>query len=242
MEQETIGEQAGQGGKKDHFLAVSILAAALIIGGSLIYGAGLKNPATAQPVTAQVVKGDVAPSAPVNVSIGDNVVLGDSKAPVTIIEFGDYQCPFCGKMFRDTEPKIREEYIKTGKAKMVYRDFPLSQIHPHAQPAAEAAECARGEGKYWAYHDKLFEKQAQLSSDPAFFVGLAGELGLDAKAFSACVTTHKYKDEVAKDYQDGAAAGVQGTPATFVNGKLISGAVPYETFKAAIDEALAKAK
>jgi protein-disulfide isomerase len=230
--------------KRDNFLAMSILTAAIIIGGALIYSTGLKSGGG----LAQVAGGgnQQIPSLDNNnVSAEDDVILGDPNAPVTLIEFGDYQCPYCEAQFKDTEPKIRDEYIKTGKVKMAYRDFPLSAIHPHAESAAEAAECARGEGKYWAYHDALFGGQDKLSTERTFYLALANQLGLDIAKFQACIDGHMTKAEVEKDYQDGIAAQVQGTPATFVvdkkgKVKLISGAQPYEAFKAAIDTALAQ--
>ncbi len=233
--------------KRDNFLAMSILIAAFVVGGSFIYSAGLKGGNSGG--LAQVGGGDPSENVggtPLGTppEIDDDVILGDPDAPVTIIAFGDYQCPFCKKLFDESERQIRAEYIETGKVRMVYRDFPLDQppqpLHPFARGAAEAAECARDQGKYWAYHDKLFTLQSQLSSDPVFFEGIAVTLDLDMNSFRACVQSRKYKDEVEKDYQDGVAAGVRGTPATFVNGKLISGAVPFASFKAAIDEALQK--
>ena len=92
----------------------------------------------------------------------DDAVLGDPNAPITMIIFGDYQCPFCGQAFRTSEAQVREEYVDTGKVKMVYRDFPITNIHPAAVPAAEAAQCAGSQGKYWEYHDALFENQERL--------------------------------------------------------------------------------
>jgi protein-disulfide isomerase len=213
---------------------MSIIIAGVIIAGAVVY----------QPTDRQVAGGseqvinEPAPSyaAP---TVDDDVVLGQADAPVTVVVFGDYECPFCERLYQDAEKQMREEYIKTGKVKMVYRDYPLS-FHPAAQPAAEAAECAGDQGKYWQYHDALFERQATLGT--MNYVELAGELGLDKASFKNCVDTNRFAAEVAKDQADGVAAGVDGTPASFINGKLISGAVPYATFKAAIEAALAEAK
>lgn len=222
-------------GGRNNLLAISIIVAAFVIGGSLIYSSNFgKGEANS---LAKIVSDGASPSASNNnPTIDDDVILGDPNAPVTIIEFGDYQCPFCKKFFDDTEGKIRDAYIKTGKVKMVYRDFPLEQIHPYAFPAALASECARDEEKYWAYHDALFERQAKLST--LDFVALAGELGLDKAKFKQCFDGKKYEGEVRKDYNDGVAAGVTGTPTSFLNGKILQGALPYESFKAAIDTAL----
>ena len=213
--------------------------AALIIGGALIYSAGLKSSGL-EPL-AQVGGREVTANIN-NPGADDDVILGDPNAPVTLIEFGDYQCPFCRKMFEDTESRLRAEYIKTGKVKMVYRDFPLDEIHPFARRAAEAAECARDQGKYWVYHDLLFERQSEIPT--LDFVARAGELGLNVVQFRECYSSKKYAAEVEKDYQDGIAAGVNGTPSNFILGdnyvKSLPGALPYESFKKAIDEALAK--
>ena len=163
---------------------------------------------------------------------------GAANAPVTMIEFSDFQCPFCGRFFEDAYPQIKKDYIDTGKVQLIFRNFPLTSIHPNAQPAAEAAECADEQGKFWQYHDQLFTNQAMLSVEN--YKQWAKDLGLDTKKFNDCVDTHKYASKVSKDESDGQAAGVDGTPAFFVNGALISGAQPYGAFKAAIDAALVK--
>jgi len=225
---------------KENFLPFSILAAAVIIGGSLIYTAGVSvdtpgKALLAENTDAPVVNDEVPIVA--NVSIDDDVILGDPNAPVTMIVFGDFQCPYCKQLFTDAETKIREKYVAEGKVKIVNRDFPLDQIHPFAREAAEAAECARDQGKYWMYHDALYTRQSEIGTT-LDYIKLATELGMKEASFRACVTSSKYKDEVEKDYQDGVAAGVQGTPATFINGKMISGARPYASFEAEIESAL----
>lgn len=210
---------------------MSIIIAGVIVAGAIVYKPNGGSDIAADPVVAEPAMEYEAPT------IDDDVVLGEEDAPVTIIEFGDFECPFCKRLHDEAGVQLRDEYIKTGKVKMVYRDYPLS-FHPSAQPAAEAAECAGEQGKYWQYHDELFTRQATLAG--LDYVKLAGELGLDTATFKTCVDTHKYADEIAKDMADGNAAGVDGTPATFINGKLVSGAVPYATIKAAIEEALAQ--
>lgn len=165
----------------------------------------------------------------------DDAVKGDEDAPVTIVEFSDYECPFCGRWFLQTYPQLKKEYIDTGKVKMVFRDFPLS-FHKNAQMASEAAECVRDKGgdkAYWAFHDILFTKQAQLSE--ANVKTWAKEQGYDV---TDCLAKGTFRKEVLADLADGQAAGVQGTPAFFINGKLISGAQPFAVFKQAIDAAL----
>ncbi|MST04091.1 MAG: DsbA family protein [Candidatus Pacebacteria bacterium] len=224
--------------QKGGFLAGSIIAAALILGGSYIYGSGLKSGTVGGLANVQNQGAKAENQKPVNLAIGDSPVLGDATAPVTIFEFGDFQCPFCKKIQDESNLKIREEYIKTGKVKIVYKHFPLYQIHPSANPAALASECAKEQGKFWTYHDALFENQANLST--LNFTDLAGSLGMDKSKFKSCYDSAKYSDNVKKDVAEGTVAGVSGTPASFINGKALMGAVPYATFKAAIEEALAK--
>jgi protein-disulfide isomerase len=163
----------------------------------------------------------------------DDTVKGSANAPVTIIEWSDYECPFCARFYSQTLGKIDEEYIKTGKAKLIYRDFPLS-FHKNAQKAAEAAECAGEQGKYYEMHNKLFE--AGVSGGA--FKQYAKDIGLDSTKFSECLDSGKMASEISKDVQDGIAAGIQGTPGFIINGQLISGAQPFEVFKQAIDKAL----
>jgi protein-disulfide isomerase len=174
-----------------------------------------------------------APS--VDVSIDDDYILGDKDAPVTIVEFSDYQCPFCGRFYQQTLPQLKSNYIDTGKVRLVFRDFPLS-FHPEAEPAAIAANCAGEQGKYYEFHDKVFENQATMSSGS--YKQWAQELGLDLSEFDVCLKDPAQKAEVRKDFQDGGAAGVQGTPAFFVNGKLVSGAQPYQVFEQLIEAEL----
>ena len=186
----------------------------------------------------------------VKVSLDDDPVLGEKNAPVTIIEFSDYQCPFCRKSFREVLPLIKKNFIDTGKVKLVFRDFPLTSIHPSALPAAEAAECADDEGKYWEMHDKIFNEQNKLNPSGGTVAFTkedlkkwASEIGLDTTKFNNCLDTEKYLKEVQKDFNDGASYGVQGTPAYYVgnekNGyKLISGAQPYQVFEQAINSLL----
>ncbi|MFH1682553.1 MAG: thioredoxin domain-containing protein [Candidatus Woesearchaeota archaeon] len=174
-------------------------------------------------------------TAPVQVSIDDDAVKGKADAPVTIVEFSDFECPFCGRYIEQTYPQIVKDYIDTGKVKYVFRDFPLG-FHAEAKPAAMAAECAHEQGKYWEYHDLLFANQDSLSADN--YKQWAEDLGLDTTKFDACVDSEKYSSEVDADLADGQSYGVSGTPAFFINGKLISGAQPYSVFKQAIEAEL----
>ncbi len=173
----------------------------------------------------------------VDVSADDDPTKGLDTAKVTMIEFSDFQCPFCGRFYTQTLPQIEKDYIETGKVKYVFRDFPLS-FHQNAQKSAEAAECADEQGKFWDYHDRLFENQESLDTDS--LKKYADELGLDTEKFNDCLDSGKYTEEVQKDFKDGQQAGVRGTPAFFINGILVSGAQPFENFKQVIDAELAE--
>ncbi|MBI2147342.1 DsbA family protein [Candidatus Woesearchaeota archaeon] len=168
---------------------------------------------------------------------GTNPFFGKKEAPVTIIEFSDFQCPFCRRFFEETYPKLKEEYIKTGKVKFYFRDFPLP-IHPDAQKAAEAARCAGDQKKFWSMHDEIFKNQDAISVD--YLQQYAEGIGLDMAAFSACLNSGAYEKEVQQDVDEGNDMGVAGTPAFFVNGIIIPGALPFEEFKKIIDGELAK--
>jgi len=169
--------------------------------------------------------------------IDDDTVKGDPNAPVTIVEWSDFECPFCARFYRDTMGQIEKEYIDTGKVKIVFRDFPLS-FHQQAQKAAEAAECSGEQGQFWEMHDKLFEEG--VTGGVSSFKQYASELGLDTAKFDSCLDSGKMASEVAKDMQDGVAVGITGTPGFIINGQLVSGAQPFANFKQVIDAALAK--
>ncbi|MDO8508680.1 MAG: DsbA family protein [Nanoarchaeota archaeon] len=173
------------------------------------------------------------------VDAGDSPVKGKAEASVTIIEFSDYQCPFCQKFYETSLPEIEEEYIKTGKVKLVYKDFPLNSIHPEAQKAAESAHCVReqkGDEGYFKMHDKLFENQQSLSVEN--YKKWARSLGVVGAKFDKCIDEGVYSTLVKEDLEYGESLGVSGTPAFFINGKMISGAQPFDVFKQAIDSVL----
>jgi protein-disulfide isomerase len=173
---------------------------------------------------------------------------GAAGARVAIVEFSDYQCPFCGRFYRDSLVQIQKEYIDTGKIRYVFRNLPLEAIHPNAFKASEAALCAGDQGKYWQMHDQLFQNQRAL--DPDALVAHAKAVGLDVAAFQQCLGSGKHEKRIRADMADAEALGANGTPAFFVgttapgdkvkSGRFISGARPYADFKAAIDAALAQ--
>jgi len=156
-------------------------------------------------------------------------IRGNPDASITLVEFSDFECPFCERQYQ-TLKQLLKEYPR--KIRLVYRHFPL-EFHQFAQKAAEASECASEQDSFWEYHDKLFENQTDYSVEN--FKKWAGGLGLKTSQFNNCLDTDKYASKVQADAQEGAQKGVNGTPATFVNGQLISGALPYNTFKEAID-------
>jgi protein-disulfide isomerase len=173
----------------------------------------------------------------VAVSTGDDPAKGPATAPITIVEFSDFQCPYCSRV----NPTLKQLDEKYGdKLRVVFRDFPLVQIHKEAVKAAEAAQCANDQGKFWEMHDKLFGNQSKLQVE-----GLkqsATEIGLDAAAFNQCLDSGKYTAEVQQDAEEGVSYGVNSTPAFFINGRLLTGAQPLENFVTVIDEELARSQ
>ena len=167
-----------------------------------------------------------------NVAAANGPAKGSASAPIEMIEFSDFQCPFCLR----ADPTVRQVLSTYGdRIRFVYRHYPLPN-HPNARPAAEAAACAGEQDKFWAYHDKLFAEQGRLQD--ADLKQNAAALGLDTSKFAACVDGHKSKAKVDEDIEAGREAGVDGTPAFFINGRALSGAQPFETFKRIIDEEL----
>jgi protein-disulfide isomerase len=168
----------------------------------------------------------------IEISGDDDPSMGPKDAPIQIIEFSDFECPYC-KRGADAVQKVTEHY--GDKVHLVFRDFPLS-FHKKAKLAAEASQCANDQGKFWEYHNKLFVSQRKLNKED--LLGYARDFGLDLKAFESCLDTGKYSQEVQKDMNDGSAAGVKGTPCFFINGIYLSGAQPFESFREIIDEEL----
>lgn len=222
--------------------------AGLIVGYGLAsgIGGGLLPSGTA-PTTPPAVDNTVPTPPPSNdtpATADDDAVLGKASAPITVIEFTDFQCPFCSRHFTQTFGQIKKDYIDTGKVKYVSRDFPLG-FHPNAQKASETAECAKEQNKYWEMHDKLFTAQEEWSNLAAAdaakkFKEYAAGFGLNAGTFASCLDDGKTAAEVKKDLADGSASGIDGTPGFWILGpdgknQKISGAYPYDTFKTAFD-------
>ncbi|MEK6865327.1 MAG: DsbA family protein [Thermoproteota archaeon] len=185
---------------------------------------------------------------PISVSIDDDPIRGNQDAPITIVEFSDFQCPFCARFQIQTLPLILEQYVETGKVKFVYRDFPIQNSHPNAMPAAAASECAHEQDKYWEYHDALFENQGvwnnvEITSAITVFKEFATELDLNQEQFNSCLDSGKYIEEVSNDLRDGKDYGVTGTPGFFIGNEemgfvKLNGAQPFEAFKSVIDSQL----
>ena len=213
----------------------------LILSGKVSAGGTDKTSAYAdnsagQPA-APSAQGDNQPVAVPPIDDKSDHIRGNKKASVTLVEYSDFECPFCGR-FYPTIKQVEKDY--GSKVRIVYRHYPLS-FHPQAQPAAEASECAAEQGKFWEFHDGIFENQERISS--ALFSEIAGKIGLNANKFNDCVSSRKYQSKVAEQQAGGDSAGVRGTPHTIVlgpNGETtpISGALPFEQIKAAIDAVL----
>lgn len=155
----------------------------------------------------------------------DDPALGSNTAEVTIVDFSDYQCPFCKNFYKNIYLELKKDYINTGKIKYIFRDFPLN-IHKNALAAANAADCSGEQGKYWEMHDKLFEDQNNWSKSDTpkdIFKSYAKELGLNTYLFNECIDSDKYNDEVMKDKEEGKSYGVNGTPTLFFNGQILRG-------------------
>ena len=184
-----------------------------------------------------------SPGAKVNVDNGHLPILGKKDAKVTVIEFADFQCPFCERFFKDTVSNLKKDYVDTGKVKFVFRHYAF--LGQESTWAAQASECANEQGKFWGYHDYLYNHQGPENSG-AFakdkLIGFAQSIGLNADQFSSCLNSEKYAKNVSDDLAGGQKAGVTGTPATFINGQLVVGAQPYTAFKTIIDGELKKAK
>jgi len=159
--------------------------------------------------------------------------LGPASAPITIVEFSDFECPYCGGLF----PTLKEIETKyADKIRVVYRQYPLTSLHPHAQKAAEASLCADEQKRFWDFHDSLFGNQQDLTVDS--LKRRAVELKLDAPAFNMCLDSGKHAETIKKDIVEGSRAGVSGTPAIFINGRLLSGNQPYTSIAQVIEDEL----
>lgn len=203
-----------------------------------------------EPVAVAEAKDDQVPEQPTKAAVAQpeqkvvevpgikesEAVKGNKDSGIVIIEYSDYECPYCLK-HNETMNQILDDF--GDNVQYVFRNFPLS-FHANAQKAAEAAECAHDQGKFWEMHDKLFEVNANKEMSVVKYKEIAKELGLDSAKFDTCLDNGDKEAKVKSDMAEGSVAGVKGTPATFVNGKMISGAVPYESFKITIENILSQ--
>jgi protein-disulfide isomerase len=220
--------------KRSHFYsALSVLTFFVgILVGYLIWG--LNTNAVAQQSTA--TQQAVAPTyRRYDIPTEGYYSIGPEDAAITIVEFSDYQCPYCERWHTQVYNQLLAAY--PGKIRFVYRNLPLTQIHPQAMPAAEAALCAGEQNAYWQFHDRLFTNQDLLGDE--FYVQVATDLSLDVTAFNQCRESHKYQAQIQTDMDFAIGLGVQSTPTFFINGLAMVGAQPLTSFTQLIDKELA---
>jgi protein-disulfide isomerase len=192
------------------------------------------------PATA-FTKDVTAEEAPIaslhNPATSDDPSIGPENAVLTIVEFSDFECPFCKQAF----PIVRELMATyDDRVRYIYRDYPVDALHPNARRAAEAGACAHEQGKFWAFHDRLFANQNALARDDLSVHARAA--GLDGDAFERCMETNRFTSEVENDFQDGVALGVRGTPTWFLNGHKVEGVIPQQMFIEIIEAVLTAAQ
>lgn len=224
-------------------IASSIVLAAVIISGTIFFTRvpiGASNPGTDK--IGDVVGKDQAPNGEILKINSNEHILGQSSAKVSLVIYTDFQCPFCRTYWKDSYQKIVQNYINSGKIKLVIRHFPLD-FHPAARPSAEAIECAGDQGKFWQLQDKIFQEQEKRGQGTIQFtkddiIKWAGAVGINMGTLTRCVNSGKYAQKITDDLTSGKVAGVTGTPTTFINDQKIVGAQPFENFKTAIDQLL----
>lgn len=206
---------------------------------------GLENAfrEAAQQQAAAIATATAQAAIPVDIPLEESPARGDPDAPVVVVEYSDYQCPFCWRHFQETMPQL-QEYIDAGQVRYVFKDYPIRRIHPEAQKAHEAARCAReqgGDDTYWEMHDLIFASQNEWSGNPKSVDALkrlAAGAGLDSTAFDACLDEGRYEAVVSADLAEGGGLGISGTPTFFINGQRLVGAQPFSVFEQAIEAAL----
>lgn len=222
-------------------LMVLLVIAAFVIGTLWTKVSYLEKGGIAPTLGTNQAAPTPAPGQKVDVEVGRLETLGNKDAKVTIIEFSDFQCPFCRSFWRDTFPQIKKEYIDTGKVRFAYRHLPLS-FHAAAVPSALASECANEQGKFWEMHDKIFGEQDKQGTGTIEYTSddlkkWAKEIGLN---IDSCLDSKKYANNVTDDEKEAGRIGATGTPTFVVNGQVTVGAQPFASFKTLIDAELAK--
>lgn len=232
--------------RRSHFYSILVVLAfgAGILVGYVLWGRGgtmtasvpAQAPAAQQP-SGQVAEAPVAAEAQFvryDIPVDGYPSLGPDDAPITIVEFSDFQCPFCRRFHEETYQALLDAY--PDQIRFVYRNLPLTSIHPNAMPSAVASLCANGQNAYWDYHDKLFSSET-LSKET--YIQYATDLGLNVDEFSACLSSGKYDDFIQEDMDFALNLGVQSTPTFFINGLAVVGAQPLSSFQQIIDKELA---
>lgn len=217
---------------KNYYIPISIVIAGLIIAGAIFLSQGARPPA--EDITEQE---GITEQPEIVIDLDNWPSLGDINAPVVMVEYSDFACPFCARFWQETLPSIKRDYIDTGKVRFVYKDL----IVVGGDRAAEAAHCADEQGKFWEYHDLLLERQAQDRprwSDSQVHRGYGQELGLDVEALVKCFDERRYQEKVIASTQEAQANGGTGTPYFLINNQSVSGAQPYSVFQENIDIAL----
>ena len=241
-----VSVESGNEIKKDYFLPVSIVVAGVLVAGAIVFAMTYKggsNGASNNP-------GAAVNSAEAMKLTSHDVILGDANAPVTIIEYGDYQCPYCNLFFTETQPLIVKNYVDTGKVKMVFRNLIVndrSATQHESHNAALATECSKDQNKFWEFHDALSQlefkdettnQQASENNgnlNKEAFMNIAKTLNMDQNAFASCFDSGKYSSNIQQESDQAVKYGVNATPSFFVNGQQIMGAEPYANFKTLID-------
>jgi protein-disulfide isomerase len=224
-ENQKNGSQPGSANTWYYYLLVVMMLAAGVALGYILWG---RQPVVSSNLSDKELF--------VKALIDDAPSLGPSNAPVTIVEFSDFQCPYCIKWQQEVWPKINAAY--DGKVRLIYRDFPLTQLHPYAMGAAIAANCASEQNKYWEYHDLLYKGDIELSA--LAYEAFATQLNMDMDAFTQCQQNMDNQKKVQNDMEFGEMVGVKGTPTFFVNGYRMVGAQPFEEFQKVIDNILSQ--
>ena len=237
-------------GKRDYFLPMSILVAAVLIAGAIIFAMMYKGGSVAPSDNGN---GAAQNTGDIMKIVGRDTVLGDPNAPITIVEYGDYQCPYCNLFFMETQPLIVKNYVESGKVKMVFRNLIVndrSATQHESHNAALAVECAKDQNKFWDFHDALSqlefkdesanpqssENNNNLNKDA--FMNIAKNLGMDQGKFATCFDSGQYSSNIQAESDQALKYGINATPAFFINGKEVVGAQPYANFKAVIDALL----
>lgn len=235
--------------KHPYIIFIAIIISGLMISGAILMKSGFKNnPSNSEISNKQPSNEDnnkvKRNKEDVNIAgEGDDPMLGNPEAPITMTVFGDFQCHFCRNFELQIKPQIIEKYVKSGKVKIIARDFPF--LDDNSTLAAEAADCALEQNKYWEFSDALHSGQETreiLSITPAVLKEIAEKLKIETSKFDKCLDSNQYFDEINKDFEDGKILGITGTPTIFINKEIIKGAQPFSEFEKIIDALLSETK